>query len=513
MSRSNGSEDLIHTPIHRRSRLAVTALVVLSLTFAISHGNPTPPRAAADSSTSTVTPTTTATGTAIPTGTPTPTPTFFVIAAEIAYGSSNPARLLSRPSLSQIRVHQKVKLIVYVALSAISTRLPAALGMRVTSGSTTVFFRKQAVSLGPSQNGTQPFWLPWSPTKPGIDRLTGTFFLGGRDKQAASPLFSVVGGPQGKKPIYGLAAGAATLEKLEDSVTVYGSVYRYGSNGSASDGAYGANIGAPARAWFLEEQRAGGLDVMAGVFRDDPRLIKEGLLVFHYGLERQAANGSFPGSAWPFHGVAMFMSEAGPALVVLEGSQYAQKFSSEIRWDVERMHKAAYYMVRYVHGPQHIDDTTKNHRLFEAAIALGSEGILADDATLSNWSTQYAWRGIHMQHANGVMPENGGHDSGYQALGMTDAIRYLALVATGGLYSSLYRGLQKGEAWELSRINQYGEVNPAGDTRTRGCVETGPSGQCKTTFYAPITGALARWAAVTGDERFAHAAKLVHSHI
>jgi hypothetical protein len=299
---------------------------------------------------------------------------------------------------------------------------------------------------------------------------------------------------------------------MENSAIVFQSVYEYGANTAAPDGSYGANIHTGPRSWFLEEQRAGGLDVIAGVLRREPTLIDRGIKMFRFGLNRETAGGAFPGSTWPFHGTAMFMSEAGPALLVLQRSSYGQRYAAEIAWETARMRRAAYYMVRYVHGPQHIDDTTKNHRLFEAAIALGSVGTLSGDTTLIAWSRMYAWRGIQMQWPNGVMPENGGHDSGYQALGMVTAERYLVLVASAQLRQALLNALRKGEAWELSRIRSDGSINQTGDTRTVGCVEHGPSGQCKTAFYVPIVAALSRWASITGDTRYAKAALLVHEH-
>jgi hypothetical protein len=107
------------------------------------------------------------------------------------------------------------------------------------------------------------------------------------------------------------------------------------------------------------------------------------------------------------------------------------------------------------------------------------------------------------------MPEDGGHDSGYQALGMVNASRYLELVATGNLYRALSRALQRGEEWELSRVEADGSINQAGDTRTVGCKERNTSGQCKTVFYAPIFSALAHAAVIQHDLRFARAANLV----
>jgi hypothetical protein len=297
--------------------------------------------------------------------------------------------------------------------------------------------------------------------------------------------------------------------RMESSTPVFDVLYRYGQNVPDANGAYGANTTAPRSAWFLEYQRAGGTDVIAGVLRHDTALITIGLKMFQFGLDREAANGSFPGSAWPFHGTAMFLSESAPALVILKSSPYAAQFSAEIARDSGHMQRAAHYMVRSVHGAGNIDDRVKNHRRFEAAIALGATGMLNNDKVLVRWSREYAWQGIRMQRAGGVMPENGGHDSGYQALGMVSASRYLELVATGTLYRALYTALQHGEAWELSRIAPDGSVNQSGDTRTAGCREHDPAGRCKTVFYAPIFGALAHWAAISGNAEYVSASHRV----
>jgi hypothetical protein len=314
--------------------------------------------------------------------------------------------------------------------------------------------------------------------------------------------------PVGAAPISGVAA----YVRLESSTAVVDVIYRYGHNDPAPSGAYGVNIKAPHTAWYLEEQRAGGTDVIGGAIRHDPALIASGLKMFHWGLTRQAADGSFPGSQWPFHGVAFFLSEAAPALLFLQSSSYAGQFARELAWEIPRLRKAAYAMVHSVHGPGKIDDSTKNHRRFEAAIALGATGLLSGNSTLTTWSRTYAWQGIHMTRLDGVMPEDGGHDSGYQALGMIDATKYLTLVATGSLYEALHAALARGEAWELSRIGVDGSVNQTGDSRTVGCEETNPAGHCKTVFYAPIFSALARWAAISGDTRYASASQKVWKH-
>lgn len=306
----------------------------------------------------------------------------------------------------------------------------------------------------------------------------------------------------------------AAMVSMESSAPVYDVLYWAGQNTPAPNGAYGPNISDPASSWFLEYQRAGAVDVLDGILRraHAPSLIQLGLSIFHFGLARQAADGSFPGSAWPFHGTAMFLSEAAPALLALNASSFAPEFATDLRWDTWRMHRAALFMVRSVGGAGKIDDSTKDHRFYEAALALGATGLLAGDRTLVTWSRRYAWHGIHLEQRDGVMPEDGGHDSGYQAVGMVNASRYLELLATGHLRKALYAALQRGEAWELSRVRSDGSIDQTGDTRTLDCRENDPTGHCKTVAYDPIFSALAHWAAISGDQRFSRASHLVYEH-
>lgn len=303
--------------------------------------------------------------------------------------------------------------------------------------------------------------------------------------------------------------GVQAYLRVETSPTVFNVLYRWGQTVPASNGAYGPNVTAPRSAWYIEYQRAGNTDIIGGVLHGNTAMVGEGLKMFHFGLAREASNGALPGSIWPFHGTAMFLAESAPALIVLEHSPVARSFARELRWESARMRLAARHLIGVVHGVGKIDDHTKNHRFYEAALALGSVGVLAEDPTLRRWSTRYAWKAIHMERPDGVMPEDGGHDSGYQALGMTYAARYLELVAAGPLRVALDAALRRGERWELSRLHVDGTVNQQGDTRTAGCRERNPKGQCKTTFYATISNALARWSVIAHLPRFQRAAYAV----
>ncbi|GAC1324808.1 MAG: hypothetical protein NVSMB22_14010 [Chloroflexota bacterium] len=304
----------------------------------------------------------------------------------------------------------------------------------------------------------------------------------------------------------GVPPGVRAYLSQETDPALFRVLYQYGQAIAASNGAVGPNISAPRSRWYLEYQRAGGLDVIAGVMRGDTTLIDRGLLMFRYGLDREATNGDFPGSMWPFHGTAMFLAEAAPALLVLSHASENQHYAREIAWQVAAMHRAAHRMVRRQGGPGHIDDGTKNHRFFEAALALEAVGTLAHDAQLQRWATVYARRGIAMERPTGVMPEDGGHDSGYQAVGLTDAIRYLALTSGRAISSRLHAAVQRAEEWELSRVHPNGSIDQTGDTRTVGCRERDPQGRCKSAFYAPIFNALTRWGIVAADTRYERAA-------
>lgn len=310
----------------------------------------------------------------------------------------------------------------------------------------------------------------------------------------------------GPRSLYTFSAGAPSgvraYLRVESSQPVFNVLYRYGRVDAAPNGAYGPNATAPASHWYVEYQRAGATDVISGVLRGDRGLVGEGLRIFHFGLAREAPDGSFPGSVWPFHDPAMFLAEAAPALLVLKYSSMAESFQAELGWQTSRMWRAARHLARLAGAPGRVDDPTKNHRFFEAAMALGATGVLAGDKGLQRKSAVYAREGIRMQQPDGIMPEDGGYDSGYQALGMVHAARYLELLAPGALRQSLFTALRRGEAWEISRVRSDGTVDQRGDTRTSGCRERDPAGRCKTTFYAPIFDALARWSVIAGDTRY-----------
>ncbi len=178
-----------------------------------------------------------------------------------------------------------------------------------------------------------------------------------------------------------LPLGVRTFLQMEVSAPVFNTQYHYGKITPASNGAYLQNVGSSRSSWYIEDQRYGETDVVAGVLHENLDMIRTGLKMFDFGLDREAKNGSFPGSYGLFHGTAMFLAAAGPAMIVLKDWTNEQSLGAStvkhVEWEISRMRKAAHYMVKsWYRKPGHIDDGGKEERFFEAAIALKSVGAL-----------------------------------------------------------------------------------------------------------------------------------------
>lgn len=277
--------------------------------------------------------------------------------------------------------------------------------------------------------------------------------------------------------------GIQRFIRAEESDPMLSILYRWGLVQAGRGGCYSPNCGTSSQSWQVEWQRMGFRDVIGGVFHNDASEVETGLKIFGFAFHREASNGSFPGSTGPFHGTAMFLAEAAPALIVLKYSAMSNEFAKRVTSQSHAIRRAARYV--YFHG-RHIEkiDGGSTDRFFEAALAFEASGLLSQDKKLQRWSKQYARGGIRRGRPNGRLPEWGGHDVYYQALGMVDACRYLLMMHRGPVHSSLYNVLVKGERWEAGRVGPDGTVNDAGDTRS------------KHPFPYSVVSSFARWSAI-----------------
>jgi hypothetical protein len=311
-----------------------------------------------------------------------------------------------------------------------------------------------------------------------------------------------------------LPAGVKRFLQIETSPGVFSVQYHYGHVDPAPNGAYLNNVTAPRSAWYIEDQRYGETDVIAGVLHDNVTLIRTGLKMVDFGLKREAPNGSFPGSLGLFHGTAMFLASASPAMLVLQSwnrldTRMGTAYLKHLAWEKQRLRRAARYMVNtYWNKPGHIDDQGKEERFFEGAIALAATAALTGDKLLQDRSHAYARAGVRMTQSNGVWTENsvGGrccHDSSYQGIGLKYGTRYLELLHSGPLFKKVYPAVSKGERWEISRVRSNGTIVTLGDTRTTGCSERDQtSGACKNVNLEAVFSSLMRWGVITDSSHF-----------
>jgi hypothetical protein len=139
------------------------------------------------------------------------------------------------------------------------------------------------------------------------------------------------------------------------------------------------------------------------------------------------------------------------------------------------------------------------HRRFLVGAALGESAVVLNDAALRGKSEEYIREGLALQEIDGVNPEKGGHDSNYQAVGLSYALRYYRLVADARLQSEMRGALDKGVRWLARRVDQNGDVSSEGNTRSGG-EEKNRDGTPKGVNYTWVVRTFADWALISGDE-------------
>ena len=60
------------------------------------------------------------------------------------------------------------------------------------------------------------------------------------------------------------ASESVSYQLMESTGPVYDVLYTFGQDSAAKSGAYGLNVHASRTSWYLEYQRAGGYDIIAG---------------------------------------------------------------------------------------------------------------------------------------------------------------------------------------------------------------------------------------------------------
>jgi hypothetical protein len=141
------------------------------------------------------------------------------------------------------------------------------------------------------------------------------------------------------------------------------------------------------------------------------------------------------------------------------------------------------------------------------AAALGETGALVDDAEMLQVAEQFARDGVSLQRSDGVLPEKGGNDVNYQALGLLYAARYVVVCRSPALVAAVNSVIRRGLDWEATKVDRNGIVSVDGNTRTG--VEQARNGQLKQVEYRLLIQSFSVGSMVVEDPHFNQVAYLL----
>ena len=260
----------------------------------------------------------------------------------------------------------------------------------------------------------------------------------------------------------------------------------------APNGAAGVNRGAGPQ-WYIEEQRAGAEFVQRGVVMENAGWVSTGWRILDWGIARQGPDGGFPGTGDPFHSVSLFVEALSRALLLDPAA------ATPARVRAARA-AAEWLLLPNVAGRGEAHNRPYTHRRWILAAALAQAAQAANQPQLMRAARSYARAGLQLQAENGVNPEKGGADIGYQMFGVVMAARFVAAGPDRRLENSVIRMIDKAATWAGTRIGEDGRVDATGSTRTS--IETARDGRLKQVPHHSIVEGLAYSAALTGDSSY-----------
>ena len=243
----------------------------------------------------------------------------------------------------------------------------------------------------------------------------------------------------------------------------------------ASDGAVTVNADWEAgkrSTWFIEMQRAGTSLIENGVAREDNSLIQQGCLCLDWGFNKEAGDGSFPGTADAFHSESLFIDAAAQAVVLLNNynpvatgasTTYARQKAAQY---LPLVHQGALWLAMKGSSLSgRLGDVPYTHRRYILANTLQDVGQITGDQSLEAAALPYILDGLSLQEPNGINPEQGGFDVNYQDAGIIEAEHYYAMSTNSTIKARLVNMINRGLRYDSKYINQYGAIDIANSTR------------------------------------------------
>ena len=239
--------------------------------------------------------------------------------------------------------------------------------------------------------------------------------------------------------------------------------------------------------YFIEQQRYGADVIEAGIILNDADLIDQGILMINWGMERQASDGSFPGTGDAVHSVSLFMEAASRAAIALQHYR-SRTYRTVISEWKRRVHTMAYWFVQADDHGMDVNLEPFSHRYFLRAAALQQASRITRDKRLRVYAAEYAAAGVALMEAGGVFPEIGEYDPSYQMVGMTFASRYFATCEDEEIKMQVAQVMWQGISCFTQGVQESGEVLLPETCRT--ATESSRSGSPKRFDFKHATKAL-----------------------
>jgi hypothetical protein len=213
---------------------------------------------------------------------------------------------------------------------------------------------------------------------------------------------------------------------------------------------------------------------------EDAAAFEATIKAIEYSFQYQLANGDFQivvpmGSPSPTNvdiasTNAFFLSSLGVSLLAFqESSFYNNPLNVSFKNRIEILRPKIAESLDWLIGNQTLlkdyDSNTPN-RLFFDAIAFYSLGKWLNNGTGKSIGLDFAQLAVTKKSSKGYFLEDGGWDSSYQGVSLTNGFKLLSILDTNEtIKQPLWDCLSCGTNWQVSRILSTGEISTKGNTR------------------------------------------------